>query len=149
MTGLDCNILVQLALADHPANPATVAAVQTETQGGGRLAVPSLVVTEFLHVVTDPRRFAPPLTMVEALDWIEDFLANPAVSLLEPSSGSMPQTLRWMRQFGLGRKRILDTHLAAVLHTAGVQRLLTSNPGDFSVFGGLEAVSPEAKLSST
>jgi len=146
MTGLDCNILVQLALADHPANAATVAAVQAETQGGGRLAVPSLVATEFLHVVTDQRRFAPPLTMVEALDWIEDFLANPAVNLLEPDAASVRQTLQWMRQFSLGRKRVLDTHLAAVLHTAGVRRLLTSNPGDFTVFGVIEAVTPEAKF---
>ncbi len=149
MTGLDCNILVQLALADHPANTATMAAVQAETQGGGRLAVPSLVVTEFLHVVTDERRFAPPLTMGEAVDWIEDFLANSAVSLLDSSSDSMRQTLRWMRQFSLGRKRVLDTHLAAVLHTAGVRRLLTSNPGDFTLFGVLEAVAPDAKLGST
>lgn len=148
MTGLDCNILVQLALADHPANAATVAAVQAETEGGGRLAVPSLVVTEFLHVVTDQRRFAPPLTMREALDWIGDFLAIPAVSLLEPSSDSVRQTLRWMREFSLGRKRVLDTHLAAALHTAGVRRLLTSNPHDFAVFGVIEAVTPGARLGS-
>jgi len=50
--------------------------------------------------------------------------------------------LRWMRQFNLGRKRILDTHLAAVLHTAGVHRLLTSNPADFTLFGVLDTVVP-------
>ena len=94
MTGLDCNILVQLALADHPANAATVAAVQTETQREGRLVFPALVVTEFLHVVTDAKRFTPPLTMDEALDWIEDFMANPAVGLLEPTQESVRQTLR-------------------------------------------------------
>ena len=142
MTGLDCNILIQLALADHPANPATVASVQAETQREGRLVFPALVVTEFLHVATDAKRFSPPLTMSEALDWIEDFMANPAVGLLEPSRETVRQMLRWMRQFNLGRKRILDTHLAAVLHIAGVRRLLTSNPTDFAVFGVLETVVP-------
>jgi len=142
MTGLDCNILVQLALADHPANSATVAAVQAEARRAGSLVFPPLVVTEFLHVVTDDRRFAPPLTMIEALDWIEEFLANPSVSLLQPTQESLLQTLRWMREFNLGRKRILDTHLAAVLHTAGARRLLTSNPGDFAVFGVLEIITP-------
>ncbi len=142
MTGLDCNILVQLALADHPANAASLAVVQSEMQLGNKLVFPTLIVTEFLHVVTDERRFAPPLTMIEALDWIEDFLANPAVSILEPSQSSLPQTLDWMRQFKLGRKRILDTHLAAVHHTGCVRRLITSNPGDFSVFGVLELVKP-------
>jgi len=54
----------------------------------------------------------------------------------------MDQTLRWMRQFSLGRKRILDTQLAAVLHSNGVRRLLTSNPADFAVFSILETVTP-------
>jgi hypothetical protein len=80
--------------------------------------------------------------MIEALDWIEEFLANPSVSLLQPTQESLGQTLRWMREFNLGRKRILDTHLAAVLHTAGARRLLTSNPGDFTVFGVLETITP-------
>ena len=142
MTGLDCNILVQLALADHPANAATVAAVQAEVQSGSRLVFPPLVINEFLHVITDARRFNPPLTMVEALEWVDNFLTNPPVGLLEPSPESLRQTLRWLRQFNLGRKRILDTHLAAVLHTAGVGRLLTSNPGDFTVFGVFEIVTP-------
>ncbi len=142
MPGLDCNVLVQLALADHPANAATLAAAQAETQRERRLVFPPLVVTEFLHVVTDARRFDPPLTMTEALDWIEDLLANPTVGLLEPSQESLRQMLRWMRQFNLGRKRILYTYLAAVLHTAGVRRLLTSNPTDFAVFGVLETVVP-------
>jgi predicted nucleic acid-binding protein len=142
MTGLDCNILVQLALADHPANAATVAAVQAEAQRGSSLVFPPLVATEFFHVVTDDRRFAPPLTMIEALDWLEEFLANPSVSLLRPTQESFRQTLRWIREFKLGRKRILDTHLAAVLHTAGARHLLTSNPGDFSVFGVLETITP-------
>jgi len=142
MTGLDCNILVQLALADHPANAATVASVHAEAQREGALGFPPLVVTEFLHVVTDAKRFGPPLTMTEALNWIEDFMANPAVDLLPPTQASVRQMLRWLRQFNLGRKRILDTHLAAVLHTAGVRRLLTSNPADFAVFGVLETVAP-------
>ena len=93
-------------------------------------------------MATDDRRFAPPLAMTEALDWIEEFLRNPAVGLIEPTAASMDQTLRWMRQFNLGRKRILDTQLAAVLHVGGVHRLLTSNPADFAVFTVLETVTP-------
>jgi predicted nucleic acid-binding protein len=142
MIGLDCNILVQIAIADHPANLRTLAAVQAVTQQGKKLVFPALIVTEFLHVVTDERRFAPPLTMSEAVEWIQEFLNNPAVRLLEPTQDSMNQTLRWMRQFNLGRKRILDTHLAAILHTSGVRRLLTSNPADFKVFDVLETTTP-------
>lgn len=142
MTGVDCNILVQLAFADHPANAATLQVVRDENARGEKLVFPSLVANEFLHVATDPRRFDPPLSMAEALDWLEDFLKNPAVALIEPTQAGTEQALRWMRQFNLGRKRILDTHLAAVLHTAGVRRLITSNPADFTVFGVFKIVVP-------
>jgi predicted nucleic acid-binding protein len=73
MIGLDCNILVQLALADHPANARTLAVVQSEIGQREKLVFPSLIVAEFLHVVTDAKRFAPPLTMPEALDWMRGF----------------------------------------------------------------------------
>jgi predicted nucleic acid-binding protein len=142
MIGLDCNILVQLAFGDYAANAQTILAVHAEIQKGEKLVFPSLLVAAFLHVTTAARRFAPPLTMAEALDWIEEFLQNPAVSLLEPSRASIDQSLRWMRQFNLGRKRIPDTQLAAVLNTNGVRRLLTSNPADFAVFSILEIVIP-------
>ena len=114
MTGLDTNILVQLAFADHPAHQATVAAVQNEASGESRLVFPSLAVTEFLHVVTDQRRFLPPMTMGEAVDWINSLLQNPRVMMLDTTTASISQTLLWMQQFGLGRKRIIDTHLAAI-----------------------------------
>jgi len=142
MIGVDCNVLVQLAIGDHPANARTLAVVESQAEQGEKLVLPSLVATEFLHVVTDERRFAPPLTMPEALDWIQEFLASPAVTLLEPTQASMDQAIRWMRQFNLGRKRILDTHLAAILHTSGVRRLLKPNPADFAVFGVLETLTP-------
>jgi len=142
MTGLDCNILIQLTLRDHPANAATIAAVQAEVKRGNRLVFPSLVIDEFLHVITDARRFNPPLTMIEALDWVESFLANPAVGLLEPTPESLRQTLEWMRKFNLGRKRILDTHLAAVFYAAGVCRLFTANAADFAVFNVFEIITP-------
>lgn len=142
MIGLDCNILVQLAFADHPANTRTIIAVQAEVKKGEKLILPSLVISEFLHVSTDARRFVPPLTMTEALTWIDDLLHNQTISILEPSPASTNQALQWMRQFNLGRKRILDTQLAAVMHVNGVNRLLTSNPGDFHIFGVFEIVSP-------
>lgn len=85
MIWLDCNILVQLAFTDHPDHARAVSVVQREVDDGELLVFSSLIVAEFLHVVTDPRRFDPPLTMTEALDCIEELLAKPSVRLLEPT----------------------------------------------------------------
>jgi hypothetical protein len=80
--------------------------------------------------------------MNEALQWLEEFLASPSVGLIQPTDASLNQTIEWMRRYNLGRKRILDAHLAAVLYTHGITRLLTSNPGDFTVFTVLQIVTP-------
>ena len=80
--------------------------------------------------------------MPEAVDWVDEFLSQPEVRLIETTPDSLRQALRWMRQFNLGRKRILDTQLPASLYTAGLRRLLTSNPKDFSVLGIFEITTP-------
>lgn len=82
------------------------------------------------------------MTMAEAMDWMNSLLQNPMVMLLDTTTASVTQTLLWMRQFDLGRKRIIDTHLAAILYAGGARRLLTSNPGDFEIFGVFEIITP-------
>jgi predicted nucleic acid-binding protein len=57
MIGLDCNILAQLAFADHPGNAKTLSAVQAETTKGERLVFLSLIIAQFLHVATDDLSF--------------------------------------------------------------------------------------------
>jgi hypothetical protein len=65
------------------------------------------------------------------------------VCLVFPTAASVNQTLVWMRQWSLGRKRILDTELAAILNTNGVRRFLTSNPADFAIFNVFEIITPK------
>lgn len=142
MTGLDSNILIQLAAADHERNGATVSLFAEENRRGETFALPSHAVTEFLHIITDARRFDPPMTQVVALNWIEGFLTLSSVKIIESDAACLRLMLDWMRQFRLGRKRIIDTHLAATLYSQGVCRLMTSNPKDFEIFGVFEFVVP-------
>ncbi len=51
-----------------------------------------------------------------------------------PTETMITQFHAWMRGYGMGRKRVLDTLLAATYHTAGITSLLTLNPVDFEVF---------------
>ena len=142
MTGLDTNILIQLAAGDHARYDATTALVEEKIQQRETLVLPSVAITEFLHIITDARRFDPPMTQVVALDWIEGFLTLSNVELIDSDAASLRLMLGWMRQFQLGRKRIIDTHLAAMLYNRGVRRLMTSNHKDFEIFGVFEFVAP-------
>jgi hypothetical protein len=46
-----------------------------------------------------------------------------------------------LRLHKLGRKRILDTHLASILNFHNIHHLLTFNVSDFSVFPFLQVIS--------
>ena len=48
--------------------------------------------------------------------------------------------LGWLSRYQLGRKRLLDTLLAASFHQAGVKRLITNNERDFRGFGCFKIV---------
>jgi hypothetical protein len=55
-----------------------------------------------------------------------------------PGPESFRPCFRWIREHRLGRKRLLDTQLAASLHQAGVHRIITQNRKDFEIFGVFE-----------
>jgi hypothetical protein len=61
-----------------------------------------------------------------------------------PDDAAISQFLAWLQQFSLGRKRLLDTLLAATYHQAGIQSLLTTNEADFLLFGVFTCVLPTA-----
>lgn len=58
------------------------------------------------------------------------------------NSAAVDQFFSWHRIHGLGRKRLLDTLLAATFRCAGVDSLLTTNPNDFSILGGFQCITP-------
>lgn len=102
------------------------------------------VLFEFIHVVTDPRRFAQPLSIERATERADALWSSPNTRQILPTLSVPVRVGELLRQHSLGRKRILDTALAATLEAAGIRRLATLNGRDFSIFDFLEIVSPGA-----
>lgn len=100
------------------------------------------MLAEFVHVVTDPKRFTQPLTMESALERAEIWWESPEVDQVGSDTLSMRTFFVWMRQHRLGRKRILDTMLASTFSEAGVASILTTNSRDFTVLGDFVCVTP-------
>ena len=65
-----------------------------------------------------------------------------------PDDAAARQFLAWLQQFSLGRKRLLDTLLAATYRQASIQSLLTTNQADFLVFSVFTCIAPEAKATN-
>jgi predicted nucleic acid-binding protein len=140
--GIDTGFLVAVELAEHPEHGSTRARLGELIAAGDRLSLAPQVLAEFLHVVTDARRFERPLEMDEALRLAGQWWTAREVDQVFPSDAATHQFLAWMERHSLGRKRVLDTMLAATYQGAGIHSLLTLNARDFRVFGGFSFLTP-------
>lgn len=91
-------------------------------------------------MVTDARRFERALSIEIALDKSERWWNAAETDQVFPTDAAVGRFHDWMRSHQLGRKRVLDTLLAATYRTAGVTSLLTLNSEDFAVFGEFACV---------
>ncbi len=140
--GLDTGFLVAAEVSEHSGHLAARQRLRQFRAAGDRFALAPQVLAEFIHVVTDPKRFSQPLTMDQALDRAEVWWNSPEVDQIGPDGPSITVFVGWMRQHFLGRKRILDTMLAATFRAEQITSVLTTNARDFAVLGGFVCVTP-------
>jgi predicted nucleic acid-binding protein len=142
--GLDTSVLVASVILEHPAHAAAWRLFETELRGrDGSFALAPQVVTEFAHVVTDPRRFERPLAMDEALSLAGQWWHARECRQVTTGSDAAAIFSDWVTLHALGRKRLLDTMLAASYRAAGVTRIATTDWRDFTVFEGFDIVRME------
>jgi predicted nucleic acid-binding protein len=145
MIGLDTTMLVEAEVADSPRNAAATAFIRKSIEEADSRLVFALapqVLTEFIHVVTDSKRFVRPLTMEAAIDRAEFWWSSREVERVHPGREAAVQFFRWMRKHRLGRKRILDTYLAATYAAAGIRLIASGNGRDFTIFDGIQTIEP-------
>lgn len=141
---LDTDVLVNWMMDGAPHHRRARRLLERElAKEDGQLGVTPQVLFECLHVCTDPRRFEMPLSMDQAGQMARQVWDAAEVMRLLPGPTVLHRTLDLLKSLKLGRKRILDTALAATLEAAGVRRLATFNARDFEAFAFLELVSPE------
>jgi len=133
--GADTSFLVAVELVSHARHGQSRTLLDGFINAGDRLALAPQVLAEFVHIVTDPRRCAKPLSMSTAVDRAEALWNATETIQLVPGASATIQFFTWMRQYRLGRKRLLDTMLAATFYVAGVRSIVTLNKSDFEVFG--------------
>ncbi len=133
--GVDTTFLIQVEIQEHQSHDAAVSYLQSEiVRENNQLALAPQVIAEFIHIATDPRRFERCLGMDQALAKAEFWWNAKEVKRIFPNVDSLALFHQWMEGHQLGRKRILDTMLAATYHAAGITSILSSNARDYAVF---------------
>src|SRR5271155_1704804 len=107
--GLDTGFLVAAEVLEHADHVAARNTLARLLAAGDQFAIAPQVLAEFIHIVTDPRRFAQPLDMMTAHRLAEQWWTARQIVPVFPDDDATRQFLAWLQQFVLGRKRLLDT----------------------------------------
>lgn len=138
--GIDTDYLVALEIRDHIHHEAADLLLRQLLDSGHDFAVAPQTLAEFIHVVTDPRRMRDPLEMGEAIQRAEFWWEAKEVVRLFPNERSVGDWLVWLNRHRLGRRRLLDTLLAATLSSQGIKKLITNNVSDYGVLDAFEII---------
>ena len=145
MIGIDANFLIACEIEEHVHHDAARALLNSLVEAGEQFAMAPQVIAEFLHIVTDAKRLKLPRTMEQALAKAEAWRTAIDVVMLYPEADALDLFFHWMSKFRLGRKRVLDSLLAATYATRNVPAIATIDATDFQVFGVFKIVAPRIK----
>lgn len=138
--GIDTDFLVACEIVDHPFHQAADELLSRLLSEGHDFALAPQTLAEFIHIVTDARRMPEPLTVTDAISRAETWWQAGEVVRVFPDGNAVSDFFVWLRQHQLGRKRLLDTLLAASFRNAKVMKIITNNAKDYKVLAAFEVV---------
>lgn len=138
--GIDTDFIVAVEIREHPFHLHADALVNQLLESNHAFALAPQTLAEFIHVVTDPRRIPVPLSVDEAVARARHWWHAEEVIHVFPEGEATVGFLTWLREHRLGRKRLLDTLLAATFFHAGIRRVITNNEVDYRVFGVFDII---------
>ncbi len=129
---VDLNILIYAVNRAAVEHVAVHAWWQKALAGDESIGLPWVVVLGFIRVTTNPRTFATPFSVDEALHHINTWLAQPSVRIIQESPEHWRLLGGLLRQVGTAGNLTTDTHLAAM--AIGHGATLVSCDTDFARF---------------
>lgn len=136
----DVNLLVYAADETATHHEQAIEWVETALSGTETVAFAWLVLIGFVRITTNPRSVARPWNAAQALDVVDRWLAQPAVTVVYPTDRHTAVLRDLLVPLGTAGNLTSDAHLAALAIEHGAT--LCSCDVDFSRFSGLRWVDP-------
>lgn len=114
--------------------------IETTLSGTETIAFAWLALIGFVRVTTNPRSMVSPWSATQALDLVDRWLAQPAVTVISPTTRHAAVLRDLLVPLGAGGNLTSDAHLAALAIEHGAT--LCSHDNDFSRFAGLRWLDP-------
>src|SRR5215213_4466240 len=119
--GIDTNVLIYAHMPESPHHEIVRSFLLGQLSDDDvTLVITPTILHELVHIVTDSRRFDPPLSMADALALARIYLAHTNVESISVDAPAAVSAFELIERHRLGRKRIADTLFAACLLRHGV-----------------------------
>lgn len=137
---VDVNLLLYAVDKTSPRHLPAREWLERSLASGQTLALPWVVLLAFVRLTTRAAIFEAPLTADEALDIVDDLLAQPSVTVVHPGARHAAILRELLAGVGTAGNLVTDAHLAALAIEYGAE--LCSCDADFSRFPGVRWTDP-------
>jgi toxin-antitoxin system PIN domain toxin len=139
---VDANLLIYAVNGDAPLHARAKRWLEQAISGPETVALAWTVVLAFLRVTTRPGLFRTPLPAEAAFRFVEAWMAQPSVTVVEPTSRHLRIVRDLLEPLGTAGNLTSDAHLAALAIEHGAE--LCSFDADFARFPRLRWRNPLA-----
>lgn len=138
----DVNLLLYATISTFAEHARARSWWEAAINGEDEIGLPAVTLFGFVRIATNPRIFAPPLRVEEAVAEVEAWLQRSNVRFLGPGPRHLDVAFRLLRRLGTAANLTTDVQLAAL--AIEHQAELHSADADFSRFDQLRWVNPLA-----
>jgi toxin-antitoxin system PIN domain toxin len=138
---VDANVLLYAVNSRAAHHTAARGWLDDALTGGEAIAFDWVVITAFLRLSTHPTVFPRPLSIDQAAEIVEGWLASAAAITLEPTTRHIGILRGLLSTLGTGGNLVNDAHLAALALEHGAE--IVTFDRDFGRFDGLRWSIPD------
>ncbi len=140
---VDANLLLYAVDQSSPHHRIAKPWLEDQLSGPATLAFAWAVLLAFVRLATNPRIFEAPLSLGEALDLVDRWLAQPPSTVVAPTDRHARILRELLEPFGTAGNLTSDAHLAALSIEHGAE--LCSADNDFARFARVRWTNPLAE----
>lgn len=137
---IDLNVFVYAIDESSTRHEAARDWTQDALSGPGTIGLAWNVLLGFLRLSTHAAVFKNPLTVIQAVDLVDSWLAQPCTTVVQPTARHASVLRELLVPLGTGGNLTSDAHLAALAIEHGAE--LCSTDADFSRFPGVRWTDP-------
>lgn len=137
---IDANLLIYAVDADSPQHAAARRWLERLLSSDASVGLPWIVILAFIRITTRAGVLRRQLSTEQAIGFVDDWLAQPYVELVQPGPGHWPHFKKLLAEAGAAGNLTSDAHLAALAIESGCE--LASTDNDFRRFAGVRFLDP-------